>query len=186
MNLEDLPKYSKYSRTIRNIETLIERISYFSDMSQYVGSTPVAKLKRKTVIKYCIDLLLLHTDWLKKQPKDRIDQYNKKYGINKELTNLFFFDHKDDIFITSSTDTDYYKIINYNNIIAYISILLILELNACQILGFHIDTKYNFQLFNAVTENVFNELFIRRNQQDKTPIMECPLLCYVIFIYLAY
>jgi hypothetical protein len=181
LNLEDIAKYSKFTRIIRNIDKIIERIGYFSDMIQFVGSTPVVKLKRKSIIKDTIDLILLHTNWLKKQPKDRSNLYNKKYGINKELSNLFFFDLKDDIFLTSSTDTDHYKIIKYNNIITYIIFLLILELNIGQILGFRIDNKYNLQIFNTIKGSVFNEFYIRINQQDKTPLIEYPLLCYIIF-----
>ena len=35
----------------------------------------------------------------------------ENYNIHKDLTNLFFFELRDDIFLTSSTDTDYYKLI---------------------------------------------------------------------------
>jgi hypothetical protein len=58
-----------------------------------------------------LDLILLHTDYLRKQPKSRIEDATKKYNIQKDFTNLFFFELKDEIFLTSSTDTDYYKLI---------------------------------------------------------------------------
>jgi hypothetical protein len=93
--LEELPKYIKLPRTIRNIEKNIENLAYSIDMINLIGNTSVIKLKRKTMIKDIIDLILIHTEWLKNQPKDRIDQMNVKYGVNKELTNLFFFELKD-------------------------------------------------------------------------------------------
>jgi hypothetical protein len=48
---------------------------------------------------------------VRKQPNNRIEAKSTKFGIDKDLTTLFFFELKDDIFLTSSTDTDKYKII---------------------------------------------------------------------------
>jgi hypothetical protein len=36
-------------------------------------------LKRKLIIKDVLDLILLHTEYLRKQPKNRIEEYVKKY-----------------------------------------------------------------------------------------------------------
>ena len=46
--------------------------------------------------------------------KNRMETRNKElsnYGIDKGFTNFFVFNLQDDIFITSSKDTDYYKTI---------------------------------------------------------------------------
>lgn len=43
--LEEIPKYAKYTRTIRNIEKNIEKFANFIDMTTLVGNTPVIKLK---------------------------------------------------------------------------------------------------------------------------------------------
>ena len=180
-NLEELPKYSKYKRTIRNIEKNIEKIAYSMDLLVYVGNTPVIKLRRKMVIKDVIDLVLIHTEWIRNQPKDRIEQYSKKYGIGKELTNLFFFELKDEIFLTSSQETDYYKIIKYNNIMAYLVLLLITEMNSGQILGLREDKRYNFFFFQKIGQNLFGDLFLRKNQKEKIAISKIPLLAYVLY-----
>ena len=49
-NLEELPKYSKFKRTIRNIEKNIEKFAYSMDILAYLGNTPVTKLKSKIPI----------------------------------------------------------------------------------------------------------------------------------------
>ena len=71
------------------------------------------KLHRKTLIKDVIDLIQIHSKYLKTQPKNRGDLISQKYNINKNLTNLFFIELKDEIFLMSSTDVDYYKTIKY-------------------------------------------------------------------------
>lgn len=180
-NLEELAKYSKYKRTIRNIEKNIEKFTFSIDLLAYIGNTPVNKLRRKMVIKDIIDLILVHTEWLRKQPKDRIEQSSKKYGIDKELTNLFFFELKDEIFLTTSQETDYYKIIKYNNIMTYLILIILIEINSGQILNLREDKKYNFFLFQKLGSNIFTNLFIRINQKEKIELNKLPLFSYILY-----
>jgi hypothetical protein len=179
--LEEISKYSKYLRTIRNLEKNIEKIAYSTDLISYIGSSPTIRLKRKLLIKDVIDLILLHTEYLRKQPKNRIEEYSKKYNINKDFTNLFFFELKDDIFLTSSTDTDYYKLIKYNNVISYLLFFIILEINPGQILNLKDDKNCNYFFFDKVGKTLFSNIFLRLNQKEKIPIEKIPLLCYTIY-----
>ena len=179
--LETLVKYSKYMRIIRNIEKNIERFAYFLDIPAFLGNAPTAIIKRKTIIKDIIDLILIHTEWLKNQPKNRIEEYSKRYGIGKDLTNLFFFELKDDIFLTSPTDIDQYKIIKYNNIMAYLICMIIMELNSGQILNLKEDKRINYFFFKKIGDNIFSNLYLRINQKEKYPLMKIPLLAYVIY-----
>ena len=181
--LEEIPKYTKFMKTIRNLEKNIEKIAYSADLNLYLGSTPTIRLRRKLIIKDVLDIILLHTDYLRKQPKNRIEEANKKYNINKDLTNLFFFELKDEIFLTSSTDTDYYKLIKYNNVIVYLLFIILLDLNPGQILGLKDDKNCNFFFYEKVGQNIFGDLFLRINQKDKIPILKIPLLCYTIFYF---
>ncbi len=181
--LESLPKYEKYTRTIRNIEKNIEKICYTMNLQYYIGNTPTIKLRRKMVIKDVIDMVLLHTAYLKNQPKNRIELAVESYGIAKDFTNLFFFELKDDIFLTSSMDTDYYKQIKYNNILAYIILMLISDINTGQILSFKDDKFCNFFIFSQIRESVFGKLFLRLNDKEKIAISNIPLLGYVIFYF---
>ena len=181
--LEEIPKYTKFMRTIRNLEKNIEKIAYSADLNLYLGSTPTIRLRRKLIIKDVLDIILLHTEYLRKQPKDRIEQSSKKYNINKDLTNLFFFELKDEIFLTSSTDTDYYKLIKYNNVIAYLFFIMLLDLNPGQLLGLKDDKNCNFFFYEKFGQTIFSELYLRINQKEKIPITKIPLLCYAIFYF---
>ena len=181
--LEEIPKYSKYMRTIRNLEKNIEKIAYASDLTSYIGTSPTIRLKRKLIIKDVLDLILLHTEYLRKQPKTRIEDVGKKYNILKDFTNLFFFELKDEIFLTSSTDTDYYKLIKYNNVIVYLLFIIILELNPGQILNLKDDKRCNYFFFDKFGKPLFENLFLRKNEKEKLPLNKRPLLCYVIYYF---
>ena len=181
--LENIPKYNKYTRTIRNIEKNIEKICSLVDLNYYLGNLPVIKLRRTTIIKDVIDIILIHTKYLKEQPKDRIVKGNEKYGINKELTNLFFFELNDKIFLTSSEDTDYYKLIKFNNVIAYIVLMIIIDMNSGMILTLKNNKKCNFFLYSNIGKNLFNNIYLILNETEKILISNIPLLGYVIFYF---
>jgi hypothetical protein len=182
-NLNEIKKYEKYSRTIRNIEKNIEKICSTINLNYYIGNLPTTKLYRKLLIKDIIDLILIHSEYLKSQPKNRIEIASKNYNINKNLTNLFFFPLKDDIFITSSEDTDYYKIIKYNNVMGYIVLLLISELNSGQILLFKDDKNCNYFIFSKIKDKLLGDLFIRVSKKEKISLSKMPILGYVIFYF---
>ena len=67
--LEEIPKYAKYMRTIRNIEKSIEKFAYSLDITSYLGNDPIIKLRRKMIIKDIIDLVN-RDDKFKKQKLD--------------------------------------------------------------------------------------------------------------------
>lgn len=180
-NLKDIPKYSKLTRTINNIDKNIEKISRTINIQNYLGNDSINKLKRRMLTKEVIDLILIHTDYLKNQPKNRIEQANKKYNIHQKLTNLFFFPLSDDIFKTSSTDTDYYKKIKFNNVITYISLLIISDLNAGKIIAFKDSKRCNYFIYSKVGKNIMKDFYIRTGIKDKINITKVPLLAYTIF-----
>ena len=181
--LEDMEKYNNFTRIIRNIEKNIERIAFILDINTLVGNNIIIKLKRRTIIKDIIDLILLHTEWLKKQPNNRIETFSTRFGIDKNLTTLFFFELKDDIFLTSSTDTDKYKIIKYNNIIAYMILVIILELNAGQIINLKFDKRFNFHNYLKINDILFENLFIRLNQKGKYSISKIPIFGFILYYF---
>ena len=179
--LHEIPKYAKYSRTIRNIEKNIEKICYAVNLSYYIGNTPILKLRRKTIIKDVIDLILIHTEYLKTQPKDRIAKAVETYNIHPDLTNLFFFELKDDVFLTNSLDTDYYKTLKFNNVIAYILLILIADLNTGQIINMKEDKKCNYFIYSNIGDQIFSKLFIRISETEKIAVSSIPLLSYILF-----
>ena len=181
VKLNEIPKYAKYTRTIRNIEKNIEKICYSVNLNYYLGNTPVIKLRRKMIVKDVIDLILIHSIYLKNQPKDRIAIAATNYNIHPDLTNLFFFELKDEVFLTSSLDTDYYKIIKFNNVIAYILVIIIADLNIGQIISMKEDKRCNYFLYSKIGDAIFSKLFIRINEKEKIAISHIPLLAYVLF-----
>lgn len=182
-DLKKIPKYAKFTRTIKNIEKNVEKLAYIINLSNYIGDSAVIKLRRKMVVKDTIDLVLLHTEYIRNQPKNRIENFSKKYGINKNLTNLFFFELKDDIFLTSSAETDYYKLIKYNNIVTYFIFIILTELNPGMVLGLNNDKRCNYYLFSKLKDALFGNFYIRINQKEKIPALKLPLLCYVIYYF---
>ena len=50
------------------------------NINYYIGNTPAIELRRKTVIKDVIDLVLIHTKIFKGQPNDRIAKASETYG----------------------------------------------------------------------------------------------------------
>ena len=119
-NLERIPKYRIYNRTIKNLDRLIERIGLLANFNILLGNTAIIKLRRRLIVKDILDMVLTHTDTLSKIMKNRKDVIKRgnimssRYGINSDFSKIFFFQLKDDIFLTSSEDTDKYKIIKYN------------------------------------------------------------------------
>ena len=176
---EDSPIYSKYQRVIKNLEKNIEKTGGLLNIMHYIGNDQVIRLNRKQLIKNIIDLILLHTQWLRTQNKSRNDEYIKKYNTNQ--SNLFFFELKDDIFLTSSTDTDQYKIIKYNNIIAYLIFIIISELNYGQIINLKEHKKYNYFIYSKIGTSLFSNLYLRITQKDKILLVNLPVLAYVIY-----
>ena len=179
-NLENISKYSIYTRTIKNIERIIERISQIMNNTVYLGNDIIIKSRRKMLIKDIIDIILIHTNWLKNHQKNI--SYYKNFGINKELTTLFHFELKDDIFIINTSNVDHYKIIKYNNIIVYIMFMLIIELNEGQIIFIKNNKIFNYKLFLKIQHSLFNNLFLRLNK-DKIALIKLPLFCFILYYY---
>ena len=180
-NLSDIPKYSKYTRTIRNIEKNIEKICYSLGFNGYLGNTPINKLHRKLLVKDTIDLILIHTDYIKEHSKDRAIKAQQKYNINKDFTRLFFFPLKDDIFLTSSEDTDKFKILKFNNVITYILFILLSEIKPGQIISMKNDKFCNYFIYSKVGSSIMKDLYIRYSEKDKMKLEKLPLLSYLIF-----
>lgn len=186
-NLERIPKYRKFNRTIKNLDRLVERIGLLSNFNIFLGNTPVIKLRRRLIIKDTIDLILDHTDTLSKLMKNRNEaegrgrNMKQKYNIEPSYSKLFFFQLKDDIFLTSSEDTDKYKIIKYNNLIVYLMLMIMLEINSGQILGIKETKFYNYYFFQKFNP-LLSKLKIRLSEKEVISVSKIPLLAYTIYI----
>lgn len=183
--LEDIPEYEKFKVSIRNIDKLIEKIASVSNIPHLMKSASNVKWKRKGVVKDVIDLLLINNIKLKPIYKERNEQSTKIYGINKDLTNLFVFELENSIFVFSSKDKDYYKQIKQNNIVGYMTYMIMLEINDSHVSYLGGDRKgmCNFTVFDKIFHHLFDGLQIRTNSKgDLKPLTDYKILCYLIYI----
>jgi hypothetical protein len=183
--LEDIPEYEKYKITIRNLDKLVEKIATVSNVPHLEKSSANVKWKRKAIVKDAIDVLLSNNKILKKTFKDRNETASKLYGINRDLSNLFIFELENSIFVFSSKDKDHYKPIKQNNILAYLIVLIALEINDSHVSFIGGDKKglCNLQVFDKIYKSLFGDLKIRiNNAGDTANITNYKILCYIIYI----
>ena len=185
--LTELPEYEKYIKVIDNLDKVIEKICSGLNFLSLIGNKPQIKIKRQEIIKMLIDLINIQNETMKDlnitDRKNRLEMANKKYGIIKEYSQFFLFELKNDIFIYSSKDTDKFKKPKINNIMTYIILLLINEINLSLILYFPEDKMLNYFIFDRLGFNLFDGLLIRINSSnDVSYIKNYKLLCYVIYI----
>ena len=181
VQLEDLPEYAKYRSSIRNIEKLVERICSVTNLTYYVGSSVSVKMRRKSIVKQVVDMLLIHNRIMLSYYRQRSERVKTEYGINQ--SSLFIFELEDSIFVYSSKEKDYYKDIKYNNIVAYTALMVVMELNRSQILYIKGDKGCNYFLFSKFGHMLFDGLKVRINSKgDTKPVTEYPVLCYTLFM----
>lgn len=183
--LEDIPEYQKYITAIRNIDKLIEKIASIVNIPYFLGSSANTKWRRRAVIKDTIDILLVHNTIMKKNFRERNITASKLYGISRDLSNLFIFDLDNSIFVYSSKEKDYFKNIKHNNVIAYIIILMLLEISNSHITFMSGDKKgvCNYPIFEKYGNILFEGLKIRKNKAgDLTDIKRYKVLCYLLYI----
>jgi hypothetical protein len=182
--LEEIPEYEKYKITIRNLEKIIDRIASIANVTYFLehGNKKEAKSRKRGLIKDVIDLLLIHNKNLKNIYKSRNDKVASLYNVNKDLSNLFVFELENSIFVYSSKDKDYYKSIKQNNVLIYILLLMLLELNDSQVIFMRGDKLCNFYFFEKYGYALFKDLKIRKNNKgDIDDIQQYKTLCYLIY-----
>lgn len=184
VNIEELEEYEKYRTAIKNVEKIIERFASIFNIGNINGISYNARKNRRGLVKDTIDLILTNNVNAKKKYLGIRDKFTEKFGIDKLLSNFFIFELDNTIFIYSTKDKDFYKIIKYNNIIAYILIILIMELTDSQILSLNFDKICNYSIYKKIQNILFSNLKIISNKDNEpAPILDYPILCYVIFMF---
>lgn len=186
-NLEDLPEYEKFQFSIKIMDKNIEKIASSVGIPYFIGNATTIKWRRKTIIKNTIDMVTANNQLLIKTFKERNELKGKLYGVSKLLSNLFVFDMENNIFQTSSKDKDQeqFKMIKRNNIITYIMVYMILELNESQISFFMTDKKNlcDIRIFDKVYRSLFVGLRLKKNNtNDTVDITKYKILCYLIYM----
>lgn len=187
VNLEDLPEYVHYHFAIKIMDKNIEKIASSVGVPYFVGNATTVKWRRKAIIKNTIDMITSNNAYLIKNFKERNEKKTSHYGISKLLSNLFVFDMENSIFQTSSKDKDQeqFKLIKRNNVIAYMMIYMMFELNESQISFFVSDKKNlcDIKIFDTVYKSLFSGLKIKKNDSNDTVnIVDYKILCYLIYM----
>jgi len=182
--LEDFPEYEKLKTSIKSLDKIIDRISSIIKFQGLFGSSYTNRSKRKNIIKDTLDIVMEHNNYLKKTSYlSNRDKFTKLCGINKNISNLYIFELENNIFVYSSKEKDFYKSVKFNNIISYISILLILELTDSLILTLSNDKICSYFIYKKIGHTLFENINIITNKSnDLKPIKDYPILCYVIYI----
>jgi hypothetical protein len=184
MELETIPEYVKYTKAIKNIDKMLEKVCYASNIAYFVGAGQQVKFRRQEIIKNMIDIIDMQFKTLFSKDtnsrKERLENSIKKYGCS--MTNFFLFKLDNDIFTYSSKEIDKFKLYKIDNIITYMLITLVNEINLSQIIFLSFDKLVNYFLFTKFGFNLFNDLYIRvSNKNDVAPIKNYKLLCYIIY-----
>jgi len=185
--LEDIPEYSNLQFTLKIMDKNVEKIASAVGISYYTGNNVQIKWRRKDIIKNSIDMINENYKYFTKMWKDYNDNKTRLYGVSYNTSSLFIFTIDDNIYKTSSKDKDQekYKILKKNNIIAYILIFLMFELNNSQIMNFTIDKVKlcDIKIFDTVYEKLFYGLRIKKNNTNETlDITQYKILCYMLYI----
>jgi hypothetical protein len=183
--LEELSEYEKYKIAIRSLDKVIEKIAMICNIPAYIGNLFNIRIKRKNITKDLLDVVIDNNYFLKKNIKERSEHITKNFGISRELSNLFVFELENNIFVFSSKEKDYYKSIKYNNILAYLIILMCLDINDSQLSFMTGDKKglCNIHVFDKYGHVLFDNLRIIKNRNgDTEPIKNNIVLCYIIYL----
>jgi len=186
-NLEDLPEYEKYQFSIKIMDKNVEKIASSVGIPYFMGNATTVKWRRKGIIKSTIDMVTQNNALLTKRFNERNANKTKMYGISTSLSNLFVFEMDNSIFQSSSKDKDQekYKQLKRNNIITYIMIYLIMEMNESHMSFFTTDKKNlcDIKIFDKVYESLFSGLRIKKNNYtDTVDITKYKILCYLIYM----
>ncbi|QTF49387.1 hypothetical protein qu_495 [Acanthamoeba polyphaga mimivirus] len=193
--LEEIKEYRKYVLAIRYIDALINRVSLITNTNMLVGTNTNVRQRRKGLVKNIIDIILKHNSVnMRKNISDveRSEYLAKKYNINKDLNEVYFFELDDSIFnftpTASNTEITLNKL-KFNNILLYFILIFITELNGPQITMMATDKiAGNIYVFLKYGQKLFGDLLIKTNinSNETAPITQYPVLCYLLYLLSYY
>ena len=184
-NLNEIKEYTKFSSLIKQMDKAVEKVAQINNFSYYLGNDKIYKLRRQEIIKQVIDIINLHDKTLRVKNMSRREREIKasqNYGVSSDFTFFFIFPLSNDIFISTSAETDKFKKMKRNNIITYILFFMILDLNDSQVNMFEFNKTCNFLLFRKFKDVIFKNLKLRINDSnDVIEITKLETLCYIIY-----
>lgn len=170
-NLEDNPAYEIYKQSIRLLDKIIERIASVTNIIYLTGYSAAAKTRRKSLIKNIIDMIIANNKLMHDSNRNAIS--NSK---------LFVFEFDNNVLQASNKNKDKYRDIKINNIIIYILIFIIFDLNETSINYLSTDVKYKCDYNSFVKyQHIFDKLSLKWNNK-KFIDMNKNLLNYTIYL----
>ena len=153
------------------MDKLVEKIAQINNFTYYLGNEQIHKIRRQDIIKQVIDTIILHDKTLRTKNMDKRSRELaafRNYGVSSDYTFFFIFPLTNDIFKSSSKETDKFKKIKVNNIITYILLFMILDLNDSQVLLFDYNKICNYILFDKFKNILFSKLRIKTDSSKNT------------------
>ena len=181
-------KYTELNKIIDYLDKLIEKIALISNIPIYIGSENNIKYNRLNIVKKIIDLISENnTSFIKSDKKykeNRINNFEKNYGILSNYSKFFAFKLTNDLFRFKSKEDDKYKSRKINNILLYIIFIILLEINNNHIINFNEDKIANIIIFNKYFDVLFEKMYIHiNNKKNIINIKNYPVLCYSIYYF---
>ena len=185
LNLDEINEYKRFKPSIKFLDLLYGRIGDILNIKSLIGNLYLPKVKRQILIKNTIDLLMQQTQYATKT-NYTANRSNllQNYGFtDNTLYSFFIFEFENTIFTKSSTDEDLFKMKKYNTIIAYMVILLIIDMDETQMLNLDNDKVFNFLIFKAIYEKLFKKYKIIINKNKELDFLtNYTILCYLIYL----
>lgn len=181
--LYESKKYSHHKSVIINLEKIINRISVITNLGRL--STRTSSSLVQSIIKNTIDLTFHHRKNLINIYKKRFETIYQKYSIEQSSTNFFpIFTLSSNMYIFSTKDKDTYKYMKKNNILIYILIQILINIDENGILFLITNKLCNYHLFHKYGINYFDKLkIIVNNAGDTDYIKNYKILCYLIYYF---
>ena len=190
--LEDMNEYKRYEKTIKYLDRLIDRVSLITRTTMMTGNSLSIRQKRKAMVKSIIDIIYRHNSIMMKSninDEQRLEYYSKQYGIDKDLSTLFFFELEDSIFNFSQDISNIKQVelnrLKFNNVLLYFILSFIVEFNGSQIATMYYDNIANIYTYlnPKYGAKLFEGLKIRQNinSNDVVPLANYPVLGYLLF-----
>ena len=191
--LEELREYKKFQKNIKYLEKIIERLSLITQTTIYIGTSMSVAQKKKALIKMVLDIIVKHNETMMKKNLNELSEIlSKKFGMStelQELSLLLFFELDDNVFdfthnLTSPETADFNRL-KFNNILMYLVMMFMTELNGSQIAMMTYDRICNIFVYEKFGIKLFNGLMLKKNinanDYDTVSITKYPVLCYLIF-----
>lgn len=189
VQLADITEYSDYDLIISWMDKLLDRIDLIMGITMF-DHTKEQKHSKKLFIKNVVDIVIRHNSvhMEKHVPEEkRLEYFSKHFGISKDLDSLYFFLLNNSILDMSdaanSTNIDE-KYITQNNLVLYVLLMYITELNGAQIVTSAFNKYANVYVYFKHGATFFNNIYLKKNtsNDDTVPITDYPVLCYLLFI----